>query len=206
MRAGAARRRPLPAHLRRQLLQRHDAVFRGRMGRKQIVDAVAGQSLLLRKFDESDRDQQKIDGQLQFTFADVFTATPSAAYRYDNYFNSRLGLQTESAWSAGIDLSWTPLERVTFSGGYTFEQILQQMESRSRPVNGTVTLDASDFDWISNLTDTVDTSIPGLKLPTARSAAAIATSANWSAIAGMNQRRYWPASLAVSASALMATE
>ena len=56
------------------------------------------------------------------------------------------------------------------------------------------------------ITDTVDTSIPGLKLPTARSAAPIATSANCNAIAGMNQRRYCPASRAVSASALMATE
>jgi MtrB/PioB family decaheme-associated outer membrane protein len=125
--------------------------------------AAAGQSLLLRKFDEADRDQQKIEGQLQFTFADVFTATPSAAYRYDDYINSPLGLQTETAWSAGIDLSWTPLERVTLSGGYTFEQIFQKMRSRSRPVTGTTTLDFPDFDWISNLSDTVQTAYVGVK-------------------------------------------
>ena len=89
--------------------------------------AAAGQSLLLRKFDEADRNRQKVDGQLQFTFGNFFTATPSAAYHYDDYYSSPLGLQSETGWSAGIDLSWTPLERVTFSGGYTFEQILQKM-------------------------------------------------------------------------------
>jgi MtrB/PioB family decaheme-associated outer membrane protein len=125
--------------------------------------AAAGQSLLLRKFDEADRDRQKIEGQLQLTFADVFTATPSGAFRYDNYVNSPLGLQTETAWTAGIDLSWTPMERVSFSAGYTFEQILQKMKSRSRPVSGTTTLDFSDFDWVSDLSDTVQTAYVGVK-------------------------------------------
>src|SRR5262249_47914451 len=78
--------------------------------------ALQGQSLLLRKFDESDRDRHKIEGQLQLTFANGFTATPSAAWRFDNFIDSPLGLQNETGWSAGIDLSWTPLERVTFAG------------------------------------------------------------------------------------------
>jgi MtrB/PioB family decaheme-associated outer membrane protein len=125
--------------------------------------ALAGQSLLLRKFDEADRNRQKVQGQLQFTLGDFFTATPSAAYHYDDYYSSALGLQQETGWSAGIDLSWTPLERITFSGGYTFEQILQKMRSRSRPVNGTVTLDAPDFDWVSDLSDTVQTAYLGVK-------------------------------------------
>jgi MtrB/PioB family decaheme-associated outer membrane protein len=125
--------------------------------------ALQGQSLLLRKFDEADRDRQKIEGQLQLTFSN-FSATPTAAWRYDNYVNSPLGLQTETGWSAGIDLSWTPLERVTFSGGYTYEQFLQKMRSRSRPVTNTgATLDFPDFDWVSELGDTVQTAYLGVK-------------------------------------------
>ena len=124
--------------------------------------ALAGQSLLLRKFDEADRDQQKIEGQLQFTFSN-FSATPTAAWYFNNYVNSPLGLQEAKSWSAGIDLSWTPLERVTFSGGYTYEQIIQKMRSRSRPVTGTTTLDFPDFDWVSDLTDTVQTAYLGVK-------------------------------------------
>ena len=125
--------------------------------------AFQGQSLLLRKFDEANRDRNMIQGQLQFTFADVFTATPSAAWHYDYYTDSPLGLQNETGWSAGIDLSWTPLERVTFSGGYMYEQFLQKMRSRSRPVTGTTTLDFHDFDWVSELGDTVQTAYLGVK-------------------------------------------
>jgi hypothetical protein len=121
-----------------------------------------GQSLLLRKFDEADRDRQKIEGQLQFTFSN-FSATPTAAWYYDNYVNSPLGLQEAKSWSAGIDLSWTPFERVTFTCGYTYEQILQKMRSRSRPVTGTTTLDFVDFDWVSDLSDTVQTAYLGVK-------------------------------------------
>ncbi len=53
-------------------------------------------------------------------------------------------------------------------------------------------------------TVTVPTIIPGRKFPVPRRAAPIATIANCSASAGMNQRRYSAASAAVSASALCA--
>jgi hypothetical protein len=56
------------------------------------------------------------------------------------------------------------------------------------------------------MTVAVETIIPGLKFPVARSAAPIATSANCSAIAGMNQTRYSSDSRAVTASAPMAAE
>jgi MtrB/PioB family decaheme-associated outer membrane protein len=125
--------------------------------------AQQGQSLLLRKFDESDRDRQKIEGQLQFTFGNGFSATPTASYQLDDYVNSPLGLQKAKSWSAGIDLGWTPIERVTFTAGYTFEQILQKMRSRSRPVSSGVTLDFPDFDWVTDLSDTVQTAYAGVK-------------------------------------------
>ena len=126
--------------------------------------AQQGQSLLLRKFDEANRDRNMIQGQLQFTFANGFTATPSAAWRYDSYTDSPLGLQNETGWSVGIDLGWTPLERVTFSVGYTYEQFLQKMRSRSRPVDSAGNaLDFPDFDWVTELGDTVQTAYLGVK-------------------------------------------
>ena len=51
------------------------------------------------------------------------------------------------------------------------------------------------------MTVAVDTTIPGLKLPVARSAEPIATRANCRAIAGMNQSRYSSDNRAVVASA-----
>jgi MtrB/PioB family decaheme-associated outer membrane protein len=126
--------------------------------------AQQGQSLLLRKFDEANRDRNMIQGQLQFTFANGFTATPSAAWRFDSYTDSPLGLQNETGWSVGIDLGWTLMDRVTFSAGYTYEQILRKMESRSRPVTSTgAVLDFPDFDWVTELGDTVQTAYLGVK-------------------------------------------
>jgi hypothetical protein len=125
--------------------------------------AEAGQSPFLRKFDEANRNRQKVDGQLQFTLGDVFTVTPSASAHWDDFYDSRLGLQEENGWSAGVDLTWTPLERVAFSVGYTYEQLFQKMRSRSRPISSGATLDFVDFDWVSDLTDTVQTVYVGLK-------------------------------------------
>jgi hypothetical protein len=125
--------------------------------------AAAGQSVLLRKFDESERDRQKIEGQLQFTLSDAFTVTPTASYHWDDYVNSTLGLQQETGVSAGIDLTWRPAERVAFSAGYMYELLQQKMRSRSRPVSGGATLDFVDFDWISNLEDTIQTAYVGVR-------------------------------------------
>jgi hypothetical protein len=76
--------------------------------------------------------------------------------------HSSLGLQQETAWPAGIDLNWIPLERVAFSA-YTYEQLFQKIRSRSRPVTGTTTFDFVDFDWISDLDDTVHTAYAGVR-------------------------------------------
>ncbi len=50
-----------------------------------------------------------------------------------------------------------------FSAGYTYELLFQKMRSRSRPVTGTTTFDFVDFDWISDLQDTVHTAYVGVK-------------------------------------------
>lgn len=116
-----------------------------------------GQSTLLRKFDEGERDRQRVDLMLQFMPTDVFTTSLTGGWTKDDYIDSALGLQQATSWSAGIDLNWTPLERLSLYGGYTHESIYQKQRSRSRPVTGTTTFDFPDYDWISVHTDTVDT-------------------------------------------------
>ena len=44
-----------------------------------------------------------------------------------------------------------------------YEVLFQKMLSRSRPVTGTTTLDFVDFDWLSDLKDTVQTAYVGFK-------------------------------------------
>jgi Putative outer membrane beta-barrel porin, MtrB/PioB len=128
------------------------------------VAAAQGQSLLLRKFDEAERNRQKVELQLQITPLETLSITPTVAYRWDDYIRSSLGLQEETAWSAGIDLSWAPVERLSFFAGYMHESIYQKQRSRSRPVTGTTTFDFVDFDWLSINTDTIDTVHAGFKI------------------------------------------
>lgn len=126
--------------------------------------ATQGQSLLLRKFDESDRDRQRADVLVHFMPIDTLTFSPTVGYRYDDYVGSTLGLQQATTWTAGADLSWAPTPRLSFSGGYTHESIFEKQRSRSRPVIGGVAADFADYDWISNNTDTIDTFYTALKV------------------------------------------
>ena len=131
-----------------------------------IEDAVAarqGQSVLLRKFDEGERNRHRIDALLNIMPHDSVTLTPIFSYREDDYIESRLGLQKETAWSAGMDASWAPTERFSISAGYVHEKIDAQQRSRSRPVTGTTTFDFVDFDWVSKNVDVVDTIHAGVR-------------------------------------------
>jgi MtrB/PioB family decaheme-associated outer membrane protein len=121
------------------------------------ADLAASQSTLLRKFDEADRDRQRVDLLLLFTPLDTVSTTFNVGWRKDDYLNSPLGLQDATEWTAGFDVTWSPTERMSFFGGYVREVIFQKQRSRSRPVTGTTTFDFPDFEWISVNTDTVDT-------------------------------------------------
>ena len=102
------------------------------------------------RFDEANRDRQRVDFMLQLTPLDTLSITPTAGWRHDDFVNSPFGLQWETSWSAGIDLSWNPTERVSFSAGYVRELTDRDLKSRS-------TAGALDNDFVSNMTDTVDT-------------------------------------------------
>jgi MtrB/PioB family decaheme-associated outer membrane protein len=133
-----------------------------------------GQSVLLRKFDEANRNVQEVDVYAQITPTDPVTITPSGSYKWIQYplddpvdpAGTRghfLGVQNQTAWNAGIDVTWTPSERIALSAGYMYESSYQKMESRSRPVSGGVALDFTSFDWISNINDTNNTAYVSLK-------------------------------------------
>jgi len=133
-----------------------------------------GQSVLLRKFDEAERDRQAVQLYLQFTPLETLTITPTVSYYYDNYLDSQtsllsvdpagggqrsafLGVQNGSGWQVGADVSWMPIERVSLSAGYVYENYFRKMASRSRPVSGSSALDFSDFTWISDINDIYQT-------------------------------------------------
>jgi putative beta-barrel porin MtrB/PioB len=99
----------------------------------------------------------------QITPLDTLTITPVVSYGNTDYSDSPLGLQQADNFAAGFDLNWTPFERLSFSSGYTHEIIYQKFRSRSRIATGVAAVDFADFDWISNMTDTIDTIYAGIK-------------------------------------------
>jgi MtrB/PioB family decaheme-associated outer membrane protein len=124
-----------------------------------------GQSYLLRKYDEADRDRQRVDLMVQITPTETLTFTPTAGYKFDNYIaaglshdgsgagqnGALLGLQQAVSWSAGMDVTWAPSERLSFAAGYVHESNFQKQRARSRDP------DDPALDWVSDNTDTVDT-------------------------------------------------
>ncbi len=137
-----------------------------------IAPGEAGQSYLLRKFDEADRDRQRADLLVQITPSETLAITPTGSYKYDEYIASglqhqntgpgqkgaMLGLQQVVSWSAGMDVNWNPVERLTLAAGYMYESIFQKQRSRNRNSAATpASFDNPALDWISDNTDTINT-------------------------------------------------
>ena len=146
------------------------------------VDVSQGQSVLLRKYDESERNRQSVQLLLQFTPLETLSITPTASYYYDNYLDTQssllsvdpagqgqrspfLGVQNATGWQLGADVTWAPVQRLSMSVGYMYENYFRKMESRSRPVvTGAGALDFTDFDWISDINDVYNTVYANLKI------------------------------------------
>ena len=132
------------------------------------AEAAQSQSVLLRKFDEGERDRQQADITLQFTPFDTLTIGLNGTWRNDDYLGGQFGLREATTWSAGMDATWTPAERMTLFGSYVYESIFQKWKSRNRDVatvagQSTVS-DFDDWNWISNGLDRVHTLQLGAKL------------------------------------------
>jgi MtrB/PioB family decaheme-associated outer membrane protein len=111
------------------------------------------QLFLARAFDQAERARHRVDLLLQFTPTETLSITPSATWRHDDYPHSDFGVNWETSWSAGIDLTWSPTARLTFSAGYVHELIDRDMTSRGASPNIVANIDA---DWRSNMADTYD--------------------------------------------------
>jgi MtrB/PioB family decaheme-associated outer membrane protein len=122
-----------------------------------------GENFALRKFNEADRNRQAVTLMTQITPTDRLSFSPTAGYKFDDYIASgmhqngntwnqvTMGLQQVVGWSAGMDVNWTPTDRISFSAGYVHESNFQKLRSSVRnPAD-------PSLDWISNSTDTNDT-------------------------------------------------
>lgn len=134
------------------------------------------------RFDEANRDRQRVDLMLQFTPLDTLSITPTAGWRHDDFVDSPFGVQREISWSAGMDVSWNPVERLSFSAGYVHELNDRDMKSRT-------TAQALNNDYVSNMTDTVDTFYVNGKVELIPKVLTWTTSANYSTSDGSVKTR-----------------
>ena len=85
------------------------------------VDPLAGNGPGFLKFNYADRVRNRVDALLQLSRWETFTPSLNFGYAYDNFTNSAFGLTDDANFSAGVSLSWTPLQWLTFSADYTYE-------------------------------------------------------------------------------------
>lgn len=111
------------------------------------------QNSYARRFDQADRDRQRVDLMLQFTPSDVISITPTGSLRFDDYpKDNSYGIRQEYSWAAGIDVNWAPVERFSLGLGYMHEV-------NNRDLRARMTFDATSFNttFLSNIKDTFDT-------------------------------------------------
>ena len=133
--------------------------------------ATTAQSPLLRKYDEADRNLQQINLMATATpfgryspLLETLSVSPNFTWRWADYPNSPLGLQKAEGWSVGIDAAWKPQERFSVFAGYIHEDNNSRQISRSRPVSDGVTLDFTDFNWVTEIPERIDTAYAGFQV------------------------------------------
>lgn len=110
-----------------------------------------------RQFDQAWRDRQRVDLLLQLTPLDTLAITPTVGWLHDDYVRTNFGLNRETIWSAGFDVGWNPVERVSFSAGFMHEEADRDLTSRA-------TAALVNTDWLSNMKDQTDSVHLGSKV------------------------------------------
>lgn len=123
-----------------------------------------GQSTLLRKFDEADRNRHQADLMAQLSPRDDVTLTFTGGYGLTDYNNPALGLVEDERWSVGTEVGYRPLDWVGLSAWYTFESIQFRQDSRWRPVTAGVAVDNPVNNWSSISRDLVHTAGVGAEV------------------------------------------
>jgi len=120
---------------------------------------VEAQFASLRKFDQADRDRERMDVTADFALLRGVDLGLSYAWGDNDYPDSRYGRTSDRNRASGIDLSWTFAERFTAYGSFLHESFRVRQGSRYRIGNQ---MDNATFDWRANTDDVVRTRGLGL--------------------------------------------
>jgi len=101
------------------------------------------------KFNMADRDRDQIDVFTEITPLDNVTASANFSYANDDYSNSLTGLLKDENWSAGLNVTWRPMKRISLYTSFVHEEF----KSKQR-INDLVDIDPEQ---VLNTDDDVDT-------------------------------------------------
>lgn len=114
----------------------------------------------LRKFDEADRTRNEVRFLTQLVPRDDVDVSFSGGWAKYDYRNSDYGVEDSQRWNVGTEFGYQPLEWLSISAWYDFEQVQLDQRSRWRPrtfgVPPVVTDDSAN-DWSSESTDVIHT-------------------------------------------------
>ncbi len=112
---------------------------------------------LERKINLAERNRQQVDLLTQVTPIDTVSVGLTGTWRGDDYVDSPLGVQQGVDWSAGINISWKPTERLTLSAGYVHDwTFTKQLQWTIFPGTSPPTAQPS-YKWLSDNADATDT-------------------------------------------------
>lgn len=121
-------------------------------------EAPIGQSVLLRKYTQADRNTHDIDFVGTVMPTDTTEFTLSGGYVLNNYRHTTLGLTESSIWHVGAEGGWRPIPRIGLGAWYTYEDETWEQDQRWRPrsfVNPPTfnVVDSTLNDWFSRTQD-----------------------------------------------------
>jgi len=107
-----------------------------------------------RRFDLADRDRKQTNILATVTPIDQVNVSFNYQLGDDKFPNSLYGTQSDKSESKGVDVDWTPISRVSVSGGYSRDDATNVLKSRYRTgAAGSVTDNNLSYVWINTNTD-----------------------------------------------------
>ena len=118
-----------------------------------LYDSGNPESILLNKFYAADRERDKVDLTAEFTPLNNLVFSINYGLANDTYHDSPYGLLDDKNWSAGADISYSPIKRLALSFGYLHEHFKSRVLAGPDSVididPGPELLTTDDFDTFS---------------------------------------------------------
>ena len=114
----------------------------------------ATEILNFRRFDEADRDRSRVTLMGSVTPVDQVTIGLTYQTGDDKFPNSQYGVVADKSTMTGVDVDWTPVERLVVSVGWSQEDVKDSANYRYRTgAVGSVTYDNATYRWMNTNKD-----------------------------------------------------